>query len=178
MEGTIGYTTLFAGNFAPKSWAFCNGQLLPISRYTAVFSILGTMYGGDGRTTFALPDLRGRAVVGAGQGPGLSNYDIGQQGGIESTTLGVDQMPVHAHSVTATVTPKAATTASSTSPQNNVFGTGTDTLYTSAADATFGAYNSALTTSPIGNNLPLSTLHPILCLNYVICLEGIFPARN
>jgi microcystin-dependent protein len=178
MEGTIGYTTLFAGNFAPKNWAMCNGQLLAIAQNTALFSILGTTYGGNGTTNFALPDLRGRAVVGAGQGPGLSYYDLGQLGGIESTTLTVDQMPMHAHSVSATVTPGAATTASTSSPQNGVYGTGTDTLFAAVTDGLMQPYNAALTTQPIGNNMPVSILHPLLCLNYVICMQGIFPARN
>ena len=97
----IGQITLFAGNFAPRGWAFCNGQLLSIAQNTALFSILGTTYGGNGQTTFALPDLRGRVPVHAGQGPGLSNYDLGQQGGAESVTLTTAQMPAHTHPANA-----------------------------------------------------------------------------
>ncbi|UCG56649.1 MAG: tail fiber protein [Phycisphaerales bacterium] len=98
-EPFLGQVDIFAGNFAPRGWAFCDGQLLPISSYSALFSILGTIYGGDGRTTFALPDLRGRIPVGAGHGPGLSNYLLGQRGGWESVSLGVNQLPGHDHTV-------------------------------------------------------------------------------
>ncbi|WP_319641560.1 tail fiber protein [Methanovulcanius yangii] len=96
-EGTLGEVTLFAGNFAPRNWAFCQGQLLPISQNAALFSILGTTYGGDGRTTFALPDLRGRVVVGDGYGPGLSSVRLGQTGGVEQVTLTTSQLPAHLH---------------------------------------------------------------------------------
>src|SRR6478672_10112699 len=88
---------MFAGNFAPRGWAFCQGQILSIAQNTALFSLLGTTYGGNGQTTFALPDLRGRVPVGTGQGPGLSNYDLGQVSGSESVTLTVSQMPAHNH---------------------------------------------------------------------------------
>jgi microcystin-dependent protein len=97
----LGQVIIFAGNFAPKGWAFCNGQLLAISQYTALFSLLGTTYGGDGRTTFGLPDLRGRVAVSAGQGPGLSNYTLGEQTGTETVTLSTQQMPQHNHIVNA-----------------------------------------------------------------------------
>src|SRR5437879_11862971 len=99
----LGSIIMFAGNFAPRGWALCNGQILPIAQNTALFSILGTTYGGNGQTTFALPDLRGRVPVGSGQGPGLSNYDLGQQGGSESETLTVNQMPEHTHAITGEV---------------------------------------------------------------------------
>src|SRR4051812_29571089 len=99
MEGVIGYTTLFAGNFAPKNWAFCAGQIINIASNTALFSILGTTYGGNGTTTFALPDLRGRTIVGQGTGPGLSSYVLGQAGGTENDTLDISQMPAHVHPV-------------------------------------------------------------------------------
>src|SRR5512140_216933 len=97
----IGEIVMFAGNFAPRSWALCNGQLLPIAQNTALFSILGTTYGGDGRTTFALPDLRGRVPVHPGQGPGLSNYVLGEMAGTENTTLLINNMPAHNHTLNA-----------------------------------------------------------------------------
>lgn len=103
MEDFIGTIVLFAGNFAPQGWADCNGQLLPISQNAALFSILGTTYGGDGRSTFALPDLRSRVPVGIGQGPGLSNYNLGQMAGTESVTLNANQLPAHTHTATQAV---------------------------------------------------------------------------
>ena len=101
MEPFIGQIMMFGGNFAPRNWAFCDGQILAINSHTALFSILGTTYGGDGRTSFALPDLRGRAPIGEGQGPGLSNYHLGFMGGVENVTLNVNQIPPHAHDVRA-----------------------------------------------------------------------------
>src|SRR5215212_11299169 len=98
-EPFLGQIMMFAGNFAPRGWAFCSGQILPIAQNTALFSILGTTFGGNGQTTFALPDLRGRAPVGPGQGPGLSNIDLGQPSGTENVTLISSQMPIHNHSV-------------------------------------------------------------------------------
>src|SRR5438045_7604430 len=100
-EGFIGEIRMFGGNFAPKGYQLCNGQILPIAQNTALFSILGTTYGGNGQTTFGLPDLRGRAPVSAGQGPGLPNYDLGTQTGSPTTTLTTGQMPTHSHTVAA-----------------------------------------------------------------------------
>ncbi|MGC4087610.1 MAG: tail fiber protein [Polyangiaceae bacterium] len=117
MEPFIGMIIVFAGNFAPRGWALCNGQLLPIAQNTALFSILGTTYGGDGRTTFALPDLRGRVPVHPGQGPGLSNYSLGQVSGTETVTLTTQNLPAHTH----TFAPSCATTIpNAESPANNV----------------------------------------------------------
>ena len=109
-DGFIGEVKMFAGNFAPRGWAFCEGQELLISQNTALYYILGTTYGGDGRTTYALPDLRSRVAVGPGTGPGLLNYRLGQQGGAENNTLIVNQLPSHTHLATGTVTPNASTT--------------------------------------------------------------------
>lgn len=180
MEGYIGSVTLFAGNFAPKNWTFCMGQLLPISQNTALFSIIGTTYGGNGTTTFGLPDLRGRAVVGAGQAPGLSYYDLGQIGGKESTTLISTNLAAHSHPVALQVAPAAAATADQESPANGVYataGTG-EPFYGPAPTAQMQAYTGTITTGPTGGTLPFSNLHPVLALNYIICLYGIFPARN
>src|SRR5687768_993649 len=103
MEGFIGEIRLFAPNFAPRDWALCNGQLLPINQNQALFSILGTTYGGDGRTTFALPDLRGRSAIGAGSGPGLSSYTLGQQTGSPTTLLSANQLPSHTHAISGNI---------------------------------------------------------------------------
>ena len=180
MEGVLGYTTLFAGNFAPRAWALCQGQLMPIAGNTALFSILGTIYGGNGVTTFALPDLRGRAVVGQGWGPGLSPYDLGEQAGNEIATLTTLTLPAHIHPTSITVSPVAATNASVPSPVNGVYAASTEQLYNSTADSSMAPYQATLTVAaPAGaNSLPFSILNPLLTLNYIICLQGIFPARN
>src|SRR3954468_10958305 len=115
--------TIFGGNFAPRGWAMCNGQLLAISQNTALFSLLGTTYGGNGQTTFALPDLRGKFVIGMGQGPGLPNYVEGGEGGNQTQTLLVSQIPAHTHTAQMTITPKAGGNPNSASPANAVYAT-------------------------------------------------------
>ena len=202
MQGTIGEVRMFAANFAPLNWALCQGQILPIQQNTALFSILGTYYGGDGVRTFALPDLRGRSIVGAGQGPGLSPYNIGQPTGTENVTLLQGNLPVHNH--VATVAP--GTGGSATVTLNGVNGAagqvppganllGQDTaqnvsLYASsgttvAMDPTSIAVSKVsgpqLTTvnlNPTGGNIPHNNIQPSLVVNYIICLQGIFPIRN
>ncbi|MBO9566678.1 MAG: phage tail protein [Niastella sp.] len=180
MNGYIGSVTLFAGNFAPKSWALCQGQILPISQNTALFSILGTTYGGNGTSTFALPDLRGRAVVGAGQGPGLSPYSLGQVGGTETTTLLSINIPAHTHTAAIQIQPAAAATADQASPGNDVYATAAsgEPFYGPAPTAQMQAYPGTLTTGSTGNSIPFSNLHPELALCYIVCIQGIFPARN
>ena len=178
MEGVIGYTTLFAGNFAPKNWAFCQGQIMAIASNTALFSILGTYYGGNGTSTFGLPDLRGRTVVGAGQGPGLSEYALGEVAGGETNTLTVGQMPAHTHAMAITVTPFAASQGSVPSPITGIYATGNEQLYNPSADSSSPAYAAVVTMQNSGSSLPFSTLHPVMGLNYIICLRGVFPARN
>lgn len=178
MEGIIGFTTLFAGNFAPRNWALCQGQILAISQNTALFSILGTTYGGNGQTTFALPDLRGRTAIHAGQGPGLSNYDLGQQGGHESHVLIQTEIPAHTHTVQMTATPKAAGAPNSASPANAVYASGNDPLYNFSANTQLHNYQGQITTGITGGSQPFPNLHPILGLNYLICLFGVFPSRN
>ncbi|MDP4261965.1 MAG: tail fiber protein [Bacteroidota bacterium] len=178
MEGVIGYTTAFAGNFAPKGWAFCQGQVLPISQNTALFSILGTTYGGNGTSNFALPDLRGRAIVSAGQAPGLSFYDLGEQAGTETAVLNMNQMAMHAHTVTGTLTPGAGGTPNTASPQNAVYATSSSSLYNFTQNASLQAYQAAISMGNSGSGQPFSTLHPVLGLNYIICTSGVFPSRN
>lgn len=166
-EPFIGQVTLFAGNFAPRGWAFCSGQLLSIAQNTALFSILGTTYGGNGQTTFALPDLRGRVPLGPGQGPGLSNVVLGQQGGVENVTLTQAQAPAHGHPVAAS---NAAATAAR--PGGNLpAGNG---AYGAAADTTM---NPAMV-GAAGGSQPHENRQPYLGMNFIIALEGIFPARN
>ena len=180
MEGVIGYVTCFAGNFAPKNWAFCQGQIINIASNTALFSILGTVYGGNGTTTFGLPDLQGRAVVGVGQGPGLSQYSLGQVGGSTTVTINQTQMPAHVHQVVAQITPKASDTGSSATPANSVYATASNgsPSFASAPTTSMQGFNAALTMSSSGGNQPFSIQHPVMGMNYIVCLRGVFPARN
>ncbi|MDB6053818.1 MAG: phage tail collar domain protein [Verrucomicrobiales bacterium] len=169
----IGEITLFAGNFAPRGWAFCNGQLLSISQNTALFSILGTTYGGNGQTTFALPDLRGRVPIHPGQGPGLSNYNLGQLGGTENVTLSTTQLPPHNHPVNA-----VASGGNQASPVGNlpaVESTGTSKDFSNAA--TTGQMSPGMIANT-GGGSPVPVLQPYGCVNYIIALQGIFPSRN
>jgi len=159
-------------NFAPTGWAQCNGQLLPLSQNTALFSLLGTMYGGDGKSTFALPNIQGSCANHQGQGPGLSAYFVGQQGGSSAVTLLQSEMPIHTHSANANI--------------------GLGTLGTGNANTTFarsvngnayktGAANTALapqSLAPAGGSLPHNNMMPYLTLNFVIAMQGVFPARN
>jgi microcystin-dependent protein len=165
-EPFIGSIILFAGNFAPRGWAFCAGQLLPIAQNTALFSILGTTYGGNGQTTFALPDLRGRAPIHPGQGPGLQSYDLGQVGGEETVTLGLTQIPAHQHQQ-----PASNGEQDTNRPGNAVPARGG--VYAASSDG------AALDpTSPAGGNQPHDNRSPYLALNYIIAIEGIYPSRN
>ena len=170
--GYIGEIRMFAGNFAPRDWALCDGQLLPISQHSALFSILGTMYGGDGRTTFALPDLRGRVAIHPGQGPGLSYYNQGAIGGSETNTLTTNQLPSHNHSVNA-----VTATGNQTSPTGNLVADSGlfDNEYSNAnADTT-------LKSTMIGNTgggQPVNNIQPYGTVNYIICLQGVYPSRS
>jgi microcystin-dependent protein len=176
MESFIGTILLFAGNFAPRGWMFCQGQVLPISQYTALFSILGTTYGGNGQTTFALPDLRGRIPVGFGQAPGLSDYDLGQTGGSESVTLTVNQLPAHTHTATPnlTVALRGVTSASGEGSAANAKAELANADTPLAAPAIAGS----IAVGPTGGNQPVPVAQPYLALSYIICIEGIFPSRS
>ena len=167
----LGEIRIFGGNFAPAGWAFCQGQLMPISQYSAVFALLGTTYGGDGQSTFALPDLRSRLPIHQGQGPGLSNYAIGQAAGVENITLTTNQLPAHAHSVAGAT----GSTSPSTSPVGNVWTDWSDFQY---SDQTPNALMSGSATTSAGNGQPHSNIPPVLTLNYIIALAGIFPSRS
>lgn len=186
----LGMIALFPYNFAPRGWAFCQGQLMPISQNTALFSLLGTTYGGNGTTTFALPDLRSRVPVGFGQGPGLSNYLLGQSGGAENVALTISELPAHTHLITlnnlaATEHVKNASGNSQT-PVGNVpaiEAAGVTATYSNAApDATMAAgaisVTGTATAATTGSGLPAPTISPFLTLNYCIALQGIFPSRS
>jgi microcystin-dependent protein len=176
MEPFLGSLLLVPYNFAPQGWALCNGQLLPISQNTALFSLLGTTYGGDGVSTFALPDLRGRVPISAGQGPGLQNYSLGQSGGAESATLGVNQLPVHTHSVNA-----VSSEATSTSPANNYLAASKGGSVTGGAIYSSSQPNTTLnagTIGPAGSGQPVDIRPPYLTFNWIIALQGIYPSRS
>lgn len=173
MDPLLGEIIMFAGNFAPRGWALCNGQLLSIAQNTALFSILGTTYGGDGVTTFALPDLRGRVAIQPGTGPGLSTYNLGERAGTETNTLTISQLPAHNHMLVG-----SSQTADQAGPGGHVLATeptGSTAIYNSAApDQTL----NAASISPTGNNQPVNNIQPFLCVNFIIALEGVFPSRN
>ena len=168
----IGEVDLVAFNFAPTGWALCQGQLLPINQNQALFSLLGTTFGGDGRVNFALPDLRGRRIVGAGQGPGLSNYNLGEVGGEEAVTLNIGQLPVHTHTVFANTA-----VGTSLSPTNNFWAAQTSTfLFSNAPMSTTSLAGNDIGST--GGSQPHENRPPYLTLNYIIALNGIFPSRN
>lgn len=183
MEGYIGEIRMFAGNFAPKNWAFCQNQILSIASNTALFSILGTTYGGNGTITFALPDFRGRIPVGAGQGPGLSFYSLGQLGGTESYTIANSNFPAHTHPVSGSITmPGNAAAGNADAPQNNYPATLAGTPMYSTVNNGSGLANMqmALTAAAAGSAspTPVNNIQPVMGMNYVICQFGIFPSRN
>ncbi|MDR7212642.1 tail fiber protein [Flavobacterium piscis] len=176
----IATVTIFAGNFAPRSWMFCQGQLLPISNYDALFALIGTTYGGDGQTTFALPDLRSRRAIHIGQGPGLPNYQIGQMSGSEQTTLLSINLPIHNHlNPVLTGTPQGSTdTTGANTPTNTTVPASGNALYGAPKGSAMGPYSSTAITPPTGGNSPVPTIAPYVAMNYIIAVEGIFPSRN
>jgi microcystin-dependent protein len=158
---------MFAGNFAPRSWAFCQGQILSIAQNTALFSLLGTTYGGNGQTTFGLPDFRGRVAVGTGQGPGLQSIQLGEIAGEPSHTLTTGEMPAHLHQVVG-----SSEDATKKNPIGAVPAATGGSSYTTDANGVMG------TVTPTGSSQPHNNMQPYLGMNYIICLEGIYPSRN
>ena len=164
---------IFPFNFAPTGWAFCNGQLIPISQNTALFSLLGIMYGGDGKSTFALPNLQNSAPLFWGQGPGLSLYDQGQTGGSDAVTLIQTEMPVHSHQASG------ASGSGPTSPANNTWGPGTGrTPPPTYVDGSPNVIMSPITVAIGGGSQPHNNMQPYLTLNFCIALQGVYPARG
>jgi microcystin-dependent protein len=159
----VGEIRMFAGNFAPAGWMFCAGQLLPISENETLFQLIGTTYGGDGESTFALPDLRGRLPLHQGNG-----FILAETGGAEEITLTVSQIPAHSHPMLAT-----ANTATQPNPQNSVFARSTADVYTNQLTA---VNMSPLMVSPVGGSQPHTNFQPYLCINFIISLFGIFPS--
>jgi len=181
MEPFIGQILMFGGNFAPRGWALCDGQLLSISSHSALFSILGTTYGGDGRTTFGLPDLRGRVAMHKGNGPGLTSRSLGEKSGTESNTLAQGNLPAHNHSVAAMAKCKAGA-GNTNIAANNVWskdaGVSSATYSNAGADADMAAGAINVQEVDIGNNQPVNNVQPFQAVNYIIALTGVFPSRN
>lgn len=187
MEFYIGQIIMFGGNFAIRNLAECNGQLLAISQYSALFSILGTTYGGDGRTTFALPDLRGRSPIHMGNGPGLTPRPLGQKSGEENVTLNMLQIPSHNHTLIETTAAGIGTTqedGTTNIPSRSVVLSTTDpatNIYAPAAnvDDTLGGFTQPqYQMGMTGGNQSHNNMQPYLVINYQIALQGIFPSRN
>lgn len=177
MEGIIGEIRMFAGNFAPQNWAFCNGQLLSISQNTALFSIVGTTYGGDGRSTFALPNLLSRVPVGAGQGQALSSINLGQLGGTENVTLNISQIPSHNHILNVANGPGNANAAGAALASNtHDSSSGHDMPMYNTSNPSIGINNQSITAA--GGNQPHSNMQPYLGINFIICIQGLYPSRN
>jgi microcystin-dependent protein len=165
---------VFPYNFAPRNWAFCDGQIMPISQNTALFSLLGINYGGNGQTTFGLPNLKDSAAIGVGQGPGLSDYVVGQTGGTQNVTLIQTEMPAHTHAANC-----ISYNGDQSTPAGNVWaaphvGRGQDVAYAPTGNSTM----APLALQVAGGSLPHNNMHPYLALNFCICLHGVFPARN
>ena len=170
-EPFIGEIRIFAGNFAPRGWAFCNGQLLSVSQNTALFSLLGTTYGGDGRSTMALPNLQGRAAMHPGRGPGLTSRRLGQRTGVEMLTLTEAQVPSHTHTLDV-----SDTEGTTTDPTNNVFAAMPDS--TPVYSATSDGVLHQDTLGSVGGSQPHNNMEPYLALNLIIALVGLYPSRG
>lgn len=179
-EPFIGEVKLLAFNFAPRGYALCEGQLLAISTNSALFSLIGTYYGGDGRTTFALPDLRGRMPIGQGQGPGLPNYVIGQRAGSTQKSILTPNMPAHSHSAAAVSVklPVSNSAGEDSSPAGNYLAASPTDAYSPAANGFSGDLQVSGETTMTGGSIPLDVMNPYLAMNYSIATVGIFPSRN
>jgi microcystin-dependent protein len=182
MEGTLAEIRMFAGNFAPRGWQLCNGQLLSIAQWTAVFALVGTTYGGNGQTTFGLPDFRGRIARGAqnSQGPGLSPVQLGEMAGTQSVTLLTTNLPVHTHALTGTVNPQGNSGAAGLNDDPTGRRLAGTKIFTGAANdlQNMAAAASTLAIGNTGGSQPFSNLPPYLGMNYIFCVEGIFPSRD
>jgi microcystin-dependent protein len=178
MDGTIAVVTCFAGDFAPRNWAFCNGQLMSIVQNTALFSILGTTYGGNGQTTFALPDLKGRVPISAGQGPGLSNISLGEKSGSETVTLNSNQIPAHVHNGAVNFQLPASSEDGADPTPNDGYPARFTGAFASSTNTNMLAPGYSATIGVSGGSQPASIRNPYLGISYIICLFGVFPSRN
>lgn len=176
-DAYVGEIRIFAGNFAPKGWALCNGQLLPIAQNSALFAIIGVQYGGDGKTTFALPNLMGKAAMHQGQGQGLSNRMVGQQVGTPTVTLLQSEMPAHTHTSQA-----VNAVGNLNEAQGNIWGQAKPPSRTSPQPNLFAAQPnvtmSPIALAPAGSSMPHNNMQPFIAQNFIICLDGEFPSRG
>lgn len=193
MDGYLGMIMGWAPNYAPRGWMFCHGQILPVQQFTALFSLLGTTYGGDGRTTFMLPDLRGRIPVGAGQGPGTRFYEQGASLGSETVALDVHHLPAHSHAASTqdlrVSFPASSNPASTDTPAPNLVPAkmATDTgrgeqptkAYAEGATTTLqaGTVTGEVVIGHAGGSQPFEIVQPVLAIQYIICVEGLYPPR-
>ncbi len=185
MDSYIGSIWSFGFNYPPYGFAGCNGQLLQIAQYQALFSLIGTTYGGDGVNTFAVPNLQGRTPIGTGQGAGLPNYVLGQSGGSTSVTLTSANLPAHTHTVLSIATPVSTSNAALADPNGNYLaasGASGNTIANAYSTGTTPSVQmaalAAANTAPAGNGIPLDITSPYMAVNYCISLEGLYPQRN
>jgi len=171
MDPFVAEIRIFPFNFAPKGWAFCDGQILPLSQNTALFSLLGTTYGGDGKSNFALPNMQGNAPMHPGQGPGLSLHDLGETGGSDTVSLLESEIPSHSHGLTA-----SASDGNNTGAAAQLFAQGVGISMWSVGTATTPMADSAL--APAGGDQPHNNMQPYLTLNFCIALQGVYPPRT
>ena len=176
MEGYMAQIIMFAGNFAPRFWAFCQGQLLQINQNQALFSLLGTTYGGNGTTNFALPDFRDRCPLGMGQGPGLSSVNLGEISGSATQTISLANLPAHNHAATMNVA--VTSSIANTDEADGSIPAAGQSLYTSPAGASNSLGGVSGIISPSGGGQAVNIRQPYIGMNFVICLSGIFPSRN
>lgn len=176
MDVFLGMIAAFGFSFNPRGWAFCSGQTLGIAQNTALFSLLGTTYGGNGQTTFGIPDLRGRTLIGMGNGPGLSPVTQGEMSGNQQITIGATNMPQHNHTLNAATMLVANTPADGGIPSGFLANTGSTKIYNEASNGSVRAIGG--TTDLAGTSLPLGIRNPYLGINYCIATQGIFPSRN
>jgi len=174
-EAFIGEVRIFAGNFAPRGWALCEGQLLAISQNTALFSILGTTYGGDGRTTFGLPDLRGRVAIAPGTGPGLSSKRLGERGGVENVTLIATQIPSHKHTAILNADSTVATTDR---PASGLLARNAGAVPQFGDTVNTAMHAGSISVGNTGGSQSHTNVQPFLAIHYIIALQGTYPSRN
>lgn len=174
MDPYVGEIRLFSGNYAPVGWALCNGQIMNIQHNSALYSIIGNIYGGDGKTTFALPDLQGMAAMGQGVGPGLTPRGIAASVGTNTQTLTIDQIPIHTHVPNGS----SATTAAQADPSNKVWGSESDAATNKPYAATPNVPMNALALNVIGGNTAHNNMQPYTTLCFIIALEGVYPPKQ
>ena len=178
MEGTIAEIRMFAATFAPRFWAYCNGQTMAIAQNQALFSLLGTTFGGNGTTNFNLPNMQSRVAVGTGAGPGLTNYQLGQITGTENNTLTTANLPSHTHAIAGAAKMLTTTAAANApAPGGNYFANDGSTKYKTASTGTMKPATVAVALGSSGGT-PVSNIMPYTGISYIICMQGIFPSRN